>query len=89
MHLSLPSIIAGDHENWIETVITDIDSRVDVLPRSLLHEFSKLQSERRWLEADALTVNVYGSQRLKKSVMTEHDPWVVDAPYTMDGLELK
>jgi CRISPR-associated endonuclease/helicase Cas3 len=84
-------IVAGDHESWTETAITDIDNRIDVLPSSLLDEFRLLQSERRWLEADALTVNVYRSDRLKKQIRMDHDPCVIDdryARYTANGLEL-
>jgi hypothetical protein len=40
------------------------------------------------LEADALTVNIYRSQKLMEQIRTDHDPWVIHAPYTEDGLEL-
>ena len=81
-------IIAGDHENWTETAITDIDSRVDVLPSCLLAEFRQLQSEHLWLEADALSVNIFRTARLMKHVRTDRDIWVTDLPYNGDGLQL-
>ena len=81
-------MVAGDHEDWTEEAIQDIDRRVDVLPAALLGEFRQFQSECRWLEADALTINIYWNDRLKEQVRRDHAPWVIDAPYTADGLEL-
>jgi hypothetical protein len=80
-------MVAGDHENWTERVI-DVTNRVDVLPVSLQGEYDRLTRERRWLEADALTVNIRLSRKLDPYVAKDRDPWTIDLPYTKDGLEL-
>jgi hypothetical protein len=79
------NIIAGDHENWVERII-EVENRLDVLPTSLRTEHGQLISERRWLEADALTVNIRLSKNLDQYLHKEHDPWLINLPYTADGL---
>jgi len=55
----------------------------------LLPKFERLRSEYRWLEADALKVNIYRTNKSMKRIRTNHDPWLIDAPYTIeDGLDL-
>jgi len=80
------SIVAGDHENWTERVI-EVANRVDILPANLRAEYDQLSRERRWLEADALTVNVQLNRRLDHYLDKDRDPWLVNLPYTADGLE--
>jgi CRISPR-associated endonuclease/helicase Cas3 len=82
------SIVAGDHENWVDRVI-ELDNRVDVLPKSLRACFAELMEQKRWLEADALTVNIYATRKLiERHVDKSHDPWLIDLPYGANGLEL-
>lgn len=81
------SVVAGDHESWTERVI-ELDNRIDVLPCVLRREFDSLFAQRRWLEADALTVNVYANRKLMDRIDKSHEPWLVDLPYASNGLEL-
>jgi CRISPR-associated endonuclease/helicase Cas3 len=71
------TLVAGDHESWVERVI-DVEGRMDVLPETLLSEFETMKAQRRWLEADRLTVNIRANQKiLDKYVDQSHDPWVI------------
>jgi CRISPR-associated endonuclease/helicase Cas3 len=79
------SMVAGDHENWTERVI-EVANRIDVLPASLSAEHARLTFERRWLEADRLTVNIRLSRKLDQFLDRSHEPWLIDLPYTADGL---
>lgn len=82
-------IVAGDHENWIDKVIENVDNRIEVLPACLLSEFNQLREQRRWLEADALMVSIPSrSTRLQKYIRDDGDPWVINLPYTSNGLEM-
>jgi hypothetical protein len=82
------SIVAGDHENWVDRVI-ELDNRVDVLPKSLRACFAGLMEQKRWLEADALTVNIYATKKvIERHLDKSQDPWLIDVPYGANGLEL-
>lgn len=80
------SIVAGDHEEWTEKVI-EVENRIDVLPKCFRAKYDELMSERRWLEADELTVNIYvGKTLAAKYIDQSHDPPVINLPYGVDGL---
>lgn len=82
------SMVAGDHEDWTDTVI-EVANTVDLLPVSLKQEYGQLRDQKRWLDADALTVSVRVNKRLlEEHIDKSHDPWVVNLPYGADGLEL-
>jgi CRISPR-associated endonuclease/helicase Cas3 len=82
-------IVAGDHENWIDSVIEKLDNAAEVLPASLRVEFERFRAERRWIEADYLLVTIPSrSIRLGKYIQRDHDPWTINLPYTSNGLEL-
>jgi hypothetical protein len=74
-------LLAGRSEEWIEEVLGDkADGRADVLPRSLLSRHEELRKRGRWLDADALLVNVRSAAYYGR-IHWKHDPPVVDADY--------
>ncbi len=77
--------VAGEHQNWIETVIERQDGRADVLPIGLKAEYDALVDEKLWLKADALLVNTYTS-RLGTALDKNTEPWTVNLKYDRDGL---
>jgi CRISPR-associated endonuclease/helicase Cas3 len=81
------SLVAGTHESWTERVI-EVANRIDVLPARLRKEYDRLSDEHRWLEADALTVNIWWNARLDQHADKSHEPWLIRLPYGPDGLEL-
>ncbi len=81
------SMIAGDHEQWVDKVMEGMENRIDVLPACLRREHQTLMNEHRWLEADRLTVNIYGNEStIAKYVDKSHDPWAINLSYGPDGL---
>jgi CRISPR-associated endonuclease/helicase Cas3 len=86
-------VLAGAHEDWVESVIESVDSSIDVLPNCLEAEYRDLMAEGLWLEANALLVPVrfrsLQSHRCRLRHDRSDDIWVIDAPYTAEvGLRL-
>ena len=78
-------VVAGEHQQWIETVIEDAGGRADVLPIELKNEYDAMIADKRWLDADALLVNAYTSA-LGPKLDKGTDPWTVNLKYDQDGL---
>jgi hypothetical protein len=79
-------LLAGRSEQWVDKVIDDPDGRADVLPRCLLPRYEGFRNQKMWLDADSLLVNIRtGSYRGR--IDWEHDPPIVDADYTKEGLQ--
>lgn len=51
--------IAGDWENWIETIFENNSQKIEILCENLVEEFDKLKKEKRYIEANQLLVQVY------------------------------
>jgi hypothetical protein len=79
-------LLAGRSEQWVDKVIDDKEGRADVLPRGLLSLYRERVNQGLWLDADALLVNVRTGS-YKGRVDWEHDPPLVNADYTDEGLQ--
>ena len=64
----------------------EVEGRADVLPRCLLSRHQALSNDKLWLEADALLVNVR-TRPYHGRIDWKHDPPLVDAKYTKEGLQ--
>lgn len=77
-------LLAGRSEEWVEEVLGDTaDGLADVLPRSLLPQHEQLTRSGRWLDADALLVNVRAAAYTGR-IDWKQDPPIVDADYSSD-----
>jgi CRISPR-associated endonuclease/helicase Cas3 len=79
-------LLAGRSEQWVDKVIDDREGRADVLPRGLLSRHEALVDQGLWLDADALLVNIRTGS-YKGRIDWEHDPPLVKADYTKEGLQ--
>jgi CRISPR-associated endonuclease/helicase Cas3 len=79
-------LLAGRSEQWVDKVIDDKEGRADVLPRGLLSLYRERVNQGLWLDADALFVNVRTGS-YKGRIDWEHDPPLVNADYTDEGLQ--
>jgi CRISPR-associated endonuclease/helicase Cas3 len=73
-------LVAGEHEEWIDQVIENVEGRADLLPFNLIGEYDMFTAERRWLDADSLLVNTYTSG-LEDVIHKERSPWVIKLGY--------
>jgi CRISPR-associated endonuclease/helicase Cas3 len=79
-------LMAGRSEPWVDKVMDEVEGRADVLPRCLLSRHQALSNDKLWLEADALLVNVR-TRPYHGRIDWKHDPPLVDAKYTKEGLQ--
>jgi CRISPR-associated endonuclease/helicase Cas3 len=63
-------IVAGTHCQWTEQVIDKSDGQVEVLPDSLLDEYTMRRKERRYVEAGQLLVPIRIGQKFKAEKMS-------------------
>lgn len=86
-------VLAGAHEDWVESVIEAADSSIDVLPSCLEGEYHDRMGQGLWLEANALLVPVrwrsLRSQQNRLRHVRGEEIRIIDAPYTSElGLRL-
>jgi CRISPR-associated endonuclease/helicase Cas3 len=79
-------LMAGRSEPWVDQVLDAAEGRADVLSRCLLSRHQALSEEKLWLDADALLVNVR-TRGYRGRIDWKHDPPLVDAKYTEEGLQ--
>ena len=68
-------------------MIDQTDGRADVLPACLRMEHQAFIADKRWLDADSLLVNNVFVKSFRDRIDTSADPWVINVPYTENGLE--
>lgn len=85
------NLVAGVHYEWVEEVIDRSDGTVELLPSSLLGEYTDLENKGLRIEADSLLVpvRVRRAHALSKYLDKLHDPWIIKMPYSATtGLQL-
>lgn len=79
------SLVAGVADFWVDEIIEKLDGSIDVLPRSLLIEYQKLEEDGLRLESLGLLVPVFKKKMisLKNSTYRLDDgTYVLDIPYS-------
>ncbi len=71
------NLLAGAHQEWIESIIDKIDGVVEVLPCSLHDEFNKRKKEGLWIEANALLVPIRKTRAIGNLINKKVDPWEI------------
>jgi len=90
------NILAGTYRNWVEEVIEGTDQVIEVLPEIYYKKYVELYSNRKWIEASMLLVNISYSQYMvidKKgyieTTLEDSKVPVITAPYSKKlGLKL-
>lgn len=85
-------LLAGSHQDWVETIIENTDGIFEVLPDSLVDIFNNKRKEGLWIEANSLLVPIRFRTLLglQNILDKNNDPWIIYCKYSHDeGLILK
>lgn len=85
-------LLAGSHQDWVDSIIEKTDGISEVLPISLHEKYMNKRNEGLWIEANSLLVpvrfrTIMGSiDKIDKS----SDPWIIDCLYSPEeGLKIE
>lgn len=84
-------LLAGAHQDWVDTIIEKTDGIIEILPKCLLEEYKRRKEKGLWIETNSLLVAVRTKSLawLKSKIDMSNDPWIGDLSYTSDkGLEV-
>lgn len=90
------SITAGTYRNWVEEVIEGTDQVIEVLPVTYYKKYIELRSNKKWIEANMLLVNINYLQYIKinkkgyiEPILEDSKIPMITAPYSKElGLKL-
>jgi CRISPR-associated endonuclease/helicase Cas3 len=85
-------LMAGAYQDWVEEVIEGTDGIFEVLPASLLGEYTKKRDGGLWIEANSLLapIRFRSLLGLRNSLNTKSDPWLAYCPYSgEEGLKIE
>ncbi len=88
-------LLAGAHQNWVETIIEQTDGIAELLPIPLKKEYDEKIEQGLWIEANSLLVPIRFVKIIKffeeeRIINTKADPWTINCFYdSEEGLNLK
>ncbi|SRR5579884_887660 len=77
-------LVMGIHEDWVDKIIDNTDSTIDVLPQELVARYDQLYNSGLIIEANDLLVPIRVKKMyyLKDLVDRSHDPMILKLPYS-------
>jgi len=88
-------LLAGVHQNWVESIIEQTDGITELLPIPLKKEYDEKIDQGLWIEAQSLLVPIRFVKTIKffegKNIINRKvDPWTINCFYdSEEGLNLK